>query len=137
MLFLILSKYQVHFIDYFLIFQFDSFYIAIYIDLYLVILIHRSSSKLNRYDNCFRLTGYLKKIRCFGNYVITIPGSIVTDNRIFSRNFTVYEEIRHENGPYSAVILVIVIRHRICTAYGRMHAVFSLQTLAKHRPGLW
>ncbi len=37
------------------------------------------------------------------------PWSMVTDNRIFSRNFAIY---------------------------GRMHAVFSLQTVVKHRPGL-
>jgi hypothetical protein len=49
---------------------------------------------------------------------------------------TVYEEIRHENGPYSTVILVIVIGHRICAVYDRMHAVFSLQTAVEHRPGL-
>jgi len=41
------------------------------------------------------------------------PGLMATDNRIFSRNFAVYEEIRYENGPYSAVILAAPIRHRI------------------------
>jgi hypothetical protein len=39
------------------------------------------------------------------------------------------------NRPYSAIILVTVTRHRIqhciCALYGRMHAVFSLQTVVK------
>jgi hypothetical protein len=38
---------------------------------------------------------------------------MITDNRIFSRNFAVYDEIRHENWPYFTVILVTVNRHRI------------------------
>jgi hypothetical protein len=52
----------------------------------------------------------------------------------------VYGEIRHENGPYFVVFLMARIRHRIqyriCVEYRRMHAVFSLQTVVKHRPGL-
>jgi len=48
--------------------------------------------------------------------------------------------IRPKNGPYFAVILLTVIRHciqhRICAVYGRMYALFLLNTVVKHRPGL-
>jgi len=66
-------------------------------------------------------------------HFITHPGRwlrITVFLAVTSPYATVYEEIRHKNGPCCAVILVTVIQHRIqhriCAVYRLMHAVFPL-----------
>ena len=61
----------------------------------------------------------------------------------FCRNFTVYGRLRRDTARFCAVCHrnpgdrnTGRLRYRDCIVYGRMYAVFSLDTVVNHDPGL-